>query len=126
MTTIPPLGPRALASYRRLRVEVDALKDALDFRKPSGTMNDPTIRALETVRHRANKLFCRHADLPWFPWIADSTLSPADFTVLVFRLAAALRHFEALHADQLDPWTDDGDDFDDAPSPPGNVELPLQ
>lgn len=67
MTIYPPLGPRALASYQRLRIEIDALKSVLNHRKPSGAMGDPTVRALESVRHRANKLFCRHADLPGFP-----------------------------------------------------------
>ena len=104
MTQSPPLGPRALASYRRLRIEVDALRGVLDYRKPSGVMNDPTINTLESVRHRANKLFCRHAELPWFPRISEPVLSLADFTILVARLASALRRFEALHDAQLNPW----------------------
>lgn len=128
MTQTPPLGPRALASYRRLRTEIDVLKSVLDFRKPSGTMSDPTIRALESVRHRANKLFCRHAELPWFPRLSEPVLSQADFTILVARLFGALRRFEVLHDAQLNPWRhrgynpddeldrlDDDDPDDDAP-----------
>jgi|GEM_PF-1037749 hypothetical protein len=124
MIPYPPLGPRALASYQRLRLEIDALKNVLDQRKPSGNMGLPTVRALESVRHRANKLFCRHADLPWFPWLTEPTLSQADFVILVARLAAGLRQFEALHADQLAPWPDDDDDFDDAPAPRRDDGLP--
>jgi hypothetical protein len=112
MTQTPPLGPRALASYRRLRIEMDVLRSVLDFRKPSGAMNAPTIAALESVHHRANKLFCRHAELPWFPRISEPVLSQADFTILVARLAGALRRFEALHDAQLHPWRHRDDDLD--------------
>jgi hypothetical protein len=113
MTQAPPLGPRALASYRRLRTEIDALKGVLDYRKPSGAMNGPTINALESVRYRANKLFCRHAELPWFPLLSEPVLSQADFTILVARLAGALRRFETLHDAQLNPWRHRDDDLDD-------------
>jgi hypothetical protein len=114
MTQTPPLGPRALASYRRLRTEIDVLKSVLDFRKPTGTMSDPTIRALESVRHRANKLFCRHAELPWFPLLSEPVLSQADFTILVARLAGALHQFETLHDAQLNPRRHRDDDWDEA------------
>jgi hypothetical protein len=113
MTQAPPLGPRALASYRRLRTEIDALKGVLDYRKPSGAMNGPTINALESVRYRANKLFCRHAELPWFPRLSEPVLSQADFTILVARLVGALRRFETLHDAQLNPWRHRDDDLDD-------------
>ena len=125
MTHNPPLGPRALASYRRLRVEIEALRGVLDYRKPSGAMGDATIASPDSVLHRANKLFCRHADLPWFPRLDATTLSQADFAILVARLAAALRQFEALHADQLAPWPeDDDDDFDDTARRPVADDLP--
>jgi hypothetical protein len=113
MTQPPPLGPRALASYRRLRTEIHALKGVLDYRKPSGVINEPTINALESVRHRANKLFCRHAELPWFPRISEPVLSQADFAILVARLAAALRQFETLHDAQFNPWRQRDDEWDD-------------
>lgn len=124
MTRTPPLGPRALASYRRLQVEIDALKEIINFRKPSGAIGAPTIKALDSVRHRANKLFCRHAELPWFPWLTEPVLSQADFTIIVTRLAAALRRFESLHDAQLNPWRHEDDDFDDDLDLPDDEGLP--
>lgn len=115
MKSRPPLGPRALASYRRLRLETDALISAVEHRKPTGPVGQPTLETFETIRYRANKLFCRYADLPWFPWVSgDTPITQADFVILATRLAAALKRLETIHADQLgfEDW--DGDHVDDA------------
>lgn len=124
MNLHPPLSPRALARYWRLRVEVDAFASALEDRKPSGALGHPTIEALESVCRRANALFCRHADLPHFAALTAPALNQADFIVLVARLGAALRRFEALHADQLGPWPDEDDDPGDNRFPPRSDGLP--
>lgn len=105
MKPLPPLGPRALASHRRLVIEIAAMKSMLDYRKPGGTLTTPSVDAISSVTLRANKLFCRHAELPWFPRLDPATpLTQADFALQVGRLAGALRHFEEIHATQLDPW----------------------
>ncbi|MEQ9634507.1 MAG: hypothetical protein RLW68_00330 [Devosia marina] len=112
MSPTPPLGPRALASYRRLEIEVTALKTALHSSRLTGPVTAPTVDALEAVRRRANKLFCRHAELPFFPPLAYSgPLSQTDLAVHVHRLAAAARQFGEYHADQL--GEEDWDAVDD-------------
>lgn len=117
MSIPQPLGPRALDSYRRLQLEVETLGSIINFRKPSGAMGEDTIRGLNSIHQRINKLFCRHASLPRFPGLTQTTLSQADFTLLVARLSDSLRQYQALHADQLADWDDDVDFDDGLPSP---------
>lgn len=117
MSIPPPLGPRALDSYQRLHLEVEALRSTITLRKPSGTMGEDTIRGLNSIHQRINKLFCRHASLPRFPGLTQTMLSQADFALLVARLSDSLRQYQALHADQLADWDDDDDFGDGLPSP---------
>jgi hypothetical protein len=115
----PPLGPRSIVSYRRLETEMKALMAVLHGPRLTGPVSGATLSALENVRYRANKLCCRHADLPWFPRLdTEAPMGQADFSVLVHRLAAATRRFGEIHADQLaddswDDWDDSGDDDED-------------
>jgi hypothetical protein len=117
MSIPPPLGRRAIISYRRLHLEIDALRSIINFRKPPGAMGEDAIKGLNSIHQRINKLFCRHASLPHFQDLTQTTLSQADFILFVVRLSDSLRQFEEFHADQLADW-DDCDDFDDdLPSP---------
>lgn len=111
MTTPPLLGPRALASFRRLELELGAMQRAMAHHRLSGALSPTTITVLDQLRRRANGLFGREPSLPWFPMLAQTdAISHADLTLMLARLSAAIEEFRALHADQIGTHPDGFDD----------------
>lgn len=99
MPTLPRLSQRAVTSYNRLGKEVAALNYALRIAKPAGVAGEITLGNLNSVMNRANQLFRRHRDLPYFiPVNIDKPMSQLDLTILVARLSAACTHFEQRYA----------------------------
>ncbi|MGV8831922.1 MAG: hypothetical protein ACOH2N_08110 [Devosia sp.] len=99
MMTLPSLGDRGIASYNRLGQELAAFNHALRVARPNGAFTAVTLFTFNGLVNRANRLFCRHADLPHFYLLSlDATLSHADLAVQLARLTAACLAFEQRYA----------------------------
>ena len=97
--TKPQLGRRSIITYNRLARDLAALNYVLRVAKPSGMVGDLTLRQFNSIRHDANRLFCREVGMPRFHMIDLSRPhTVADFAIFVARLTMAATSFEERYA----------------------------
>ena len=93
--TLPRLGHNAIDRYNRLSKECAAFNYVLRHTRQTAPVTGDTIRTLNDMIDLANRLFCRHADLPRFKLlISREPMTQADLAIIVSRLTAACIHFE--------------------------------
>ena len=96
------LNPHAIDAYNRLGKECAAFNYVLRHSKQTGPVTDHTLLALNGMVNLANRLFRRHAELPFFNSVDTSApMSQADLAIFVARLTAACIRFEEIH--RVDP-----------------------
>ena len=108
--TKPHPGRRTIVTYNRLARDLAALNYVLRTAKPPGMVGDLTLRQFNSIRHDANRAFCRELSMPRFHKI-DLTrpMTVADFAILVTRLTLAARMFEQRYAHLTVPESDRDD-----------------
>lgn len=93
--SLPELSPASIRSYNQLMRDMAAFNYVLRIAKPSGAYTTQTLATLNGLFHRANRLFRRHRDLPYFFSLSiDEPMSHADVAIIVTRLTAACLAFE--------------------------------